>query len=366
MALFCVLAFAFPIRRARGDTPLAPRAIVVAKDIDAPMVAKLRAELTARGFDSLAVWGPPSKPSPSELASVAHGADARGLLRLDETARTLEVWLTGANGASPVLLDTVRWTGADDVGAAAVRAAEVLHGAVFPVLAPLPSAPVEAGPLLLPPTAPSAAPAPAARIEPPAVPPPVALQTTRPPAPPAPAATPARFARFTLAIGVNAIASPGGIGPMADVSLATAWHPVATWSVGVFAQLPVLSASLAGPGATPQVGATLLGAEVAHGLGHESWKVHPDVALGAGALLLHFEGASTSSTAASATAQAWMFAAVVRGGLATALARDWRLRADAMLGVAFPEADVDFGPVRVATWGRPFVTGGISVEFVLR
>jgi hypothetical protein len=155
---------------------------------------------------------------------------------------------------------------------------------------------------------------------------------------------------------------------MADVSLATAWHPAAGWAIGAFAQLPVLSATLVGPGAMPQVGATLLGAEVAHAVGHESWKVHPDVGLGAGAILLHLEGAatSTSPSAAIPSADAWMAAAVARGGLAVAVARDWRLRADAMVGVAFPEAEIEFGRVQVATWGRPFLTGGASIEFVLR
>jgi hypothetical protein len=177
---------------------------------------------------------------------------------------------------------------------------------------------------------------------------------------------PPSFARFTLAIGATVVASPGGIGPMGDVSLAASWHPVRTWSVGVFAQVPTLTANVAGSGATAQVGATLLGAEVAHVLGPESWKVHPDVALGAGAASLHLAGDTTSTSGAAPSADLWMAAAVARLGLNYAFASEWRLRADATLAFAFPDAAVDFSKVQAATWGRPLGTLGASLEFVLR
>jgi hypothetical protein len=153
---------------------------------------------------------------------------------------------------------------------------------------------------------------------------------------------------------------------MGDVSVAASWHPVRAWSVGVFAQVPTLTATVAGSGSTVQVGATLLGAEVAHVLGPESWRVHPDIALGAAAASLHLAGAAASTADAAPSADLWMAAAVGRFGLNFALASEWRVRADATLAFAFPDAAVDFSKVQAATWGRPFGTLGASLEFVLR
>jgi len=151
---------------------------------------------------------------------------------------------------------------------------------------------------------------------------------------------------------------------MGDVTVAAAWHPVASWSVGILAQLPTLSATLVVPGGTAQAEATLLGAEVAHALGRESWVLRPDVAIGAAAVSLHLGSPSTSD--AGASANAWMAAALARAGLNLGFARDWRLRADATLGVAFPEEVLTFAGSKVPAWGRPIVTGGALIEFVLR
>jgi hypothetical protein len=154
---------------------------------------------------------------------------------------------------------------------------------------------------------------------------------------------------------------------MGDVSVAASWHPVRTWSVGVFAEVPTLTANVTGSGATDQVGATLVGAEVARVLGSESWRVHPEVALGAAAANFHLTGAAAASASEGApSADLWMAAAVARFGLNYTLASEWRLRADATLAFAFPDAAVDFSKVEVATWGRPLGTLGASLEFVLR
>jgi glucose uptake protein GlcU len=174
------------------------------------------------------------------------------------------------------------------------------------------------------------------------------------------------FARFTFAIGVSGVVSPGGIGPIGDVSLVMAWHPVAAWSIGVRAELPILSASLVSPRGSAQAGATLLDVEIARVLGRESWRVHPDVALGVGAASLHIVGVTASAADLAPTADVWMAAAMARAGLTVAIASEWRLRADASLGVTLPEAAVDLSGLRVATWGDPFAMAGASIEFVLR
>lgn len=153
---------------------------------------------------------------------------------------------------------------------------------------------------------------------------------------------------------------------MGDVSLAASWHPVRAWSVGVFAQVPTLTANVTGSGATDQVGATLVGAEVARVLGAESWRVHPEVALGAAAANLHLTGAAASASEGPPSEDLWMAAAVARFGLNYAFASEWRVRADATLAFAFPDAAVDFSKVQAATWGRPLGTLGASLEFVLR
>lgn len=213
----------------------------------------------------------------------------------------------------------------------------------------------EAQPSLLPQLPPPAAP------EPPAVVVPAPSACAAPVVPPPPS-----FARFTLAIGATVMLSPGGIGPMGDVSLAASWHPVRAWSIGVFGQVPTLTADVVGSGETDQVGATLVGAEVAHVLGLESWRLHPEVGLGAAAASLHLSGSAASASAPPPSADLWMAAAVARFGLNFALASEWRLRADATLAFAFPDAAVDFSGVRAATWGRPLGTLGASLEFVLR
>jgi hypothetical protein len=377
LALLCAWTLAWPVGRAFGDTRTPTRAVVVAKDLDSPIVQRLRAELTAQGFESLAVWGPPTAPSPSELASIARGADALAVLRFDQTARMIEVWLYERGGASPVLVDTVRVSGVDDGGVAAIQAAASLRaalvrreappaGALLPAL--LPSSPAGGQPPSSPPSVPAppppvvaAPPGPGGSSIPLPPPAPVAIAASVAPAEPAPTS----FARLTLAIGVSAIVSAGGIGPIGDVSLAATWHPVAAWSIGLFGQLPVLSATLTGPRGRAQVGATLLGAEVAHVLGRSSWRIHPDVALGAGVVSLHLAGTAASPSGAAPTVDAWMAAALARGGVAVEIAREWRLRADAILGLVFPQAEVVSEQVQLATWGRPIATGAVSVEVVL-
>jgi len=120
---------------ARADARDGVRAVVVAKDVEAPFARKLRAELTAQGFEAVSFWAPPTPPSGEQMAAIERATDARAVLRLDEGARTIEVWLSEAEGTSPSLVDTVRWaaTGPDDQGVAAVQAAETLHAAVLRV-----------------------------------------------------------------------------------------------------------------------------------------------------------------------------------------------------------------------------------------
>jgi len=153
---------------------------------------------------------------------------------------------------------------------------------------------------------------------------------------------------------------------MGEISLSAVWHPVAAWSVSLLSQLPIAMPTLSGPGGKAQAGMTLLCAEVARAFGPATWKVHPDVGLGAGALSLHLGGTATSPSDVPPSVDAWMAVAQLRGGLAVAIAGEWRLRADATVALAFPEADIDFGRVQVATWGRPILIGGASVEFVIR
>ncbi len=154
---------------------------------------------------------------------------------------------------------------------------------------------------------------------------------------------------------------------MGDVSLAAALHPVARWSVGLASNLPVASASiLAPPYGSASASATTMGGELAYTLGEDSWLLHPDVALGAAAVLLRVES-TTAAPQLRANANVWMAAALARGGVALALTNDWRVRADATLGVTFPEGTVELVERQVAaTWGRPVFAGGVSLEARLR
>jgi hypothetical protein len=180
------------------------------------------------------------------------------------------------------------------------------------------------------------------------------------------ATTPPFSAALTLGLGLNVVLARGGIGPVADLSLAAALHPVARWSFGVVANLPVASASVgAPPDGSASVSATTLGGELAYALGRDSWLFHPDVAVGAAAVLLRLDGTAAQASR-SASTDVWMAAPLVRGGLAFALTSDWRLRADATLGFTIPEGVVDLAGHPIGTWGRPMFAGGASLEAWLR
>ena len=152
---------------------------------------------------------------------------------------------------------------------------------------------------------------------------------------------------------------------MGALSLAAAWHSRSGWALGLRAQLPVVSALVThAPQGSANAWPTLVGAEVGHSLGRESWVVHPDVGLGVGAMLLHLDG-DAKAPFDSGSADVWMTAVLARGGLAVKIAGPLRLRADVSLGGGAAAGDRgvppggewdggssgDVGAVHVRGWG---------------
>jgi hypothetical protein len=180
---------------------------------------------------------------------------------------------------------------------------------------------------------------------------------------------PEEFARFAFAAGLAVLGAPGGLGAMSDVSLAARWRPRRAWSVGVFGQIPVLSASVARvPEGTAHVEPAVFGGElVLDALDRRSWRLHPDFGLGGGAVWLHSSGEGTATAPfLGVSSDVWMAVVQTRAGLGLSLTDAWRIRADATVGVTMPEGAVTFvdSTQIVATWGRPILMGSLALEFL--
>jgi hypothetical protein len=380
LALLCVSGLAGPPELAWGDARDALRTVVMARRVDSPLARRLGAELTAQGFVTIP-YAPAGGPvlTTDTIESVERANDARAVLRIDEAARVIEVWLSPANGGGATLVDTVPWepTIAGE-GIAAVHAAESLHAALVRIESPLSSAtpaaeggspPLEAGVAL---------PAPAPAPEPTNAVPLVSTPTPRPARAEGPSPTPVHssaplptqeVARFAFAAGIAVLGAPGGLGAMSDVSLAARWHPFRAWSVGVFGQIPVLSASVTrAPEGTAHVEPAIFGGElILDALDRRPWRLHPDLALGGGVVWLHSSGEGTATAPfLGVSSDVWMAVVQARAGLGLSLTDAWRIRADATVGITMPEGAVTFvdSSQIVATWGRPILMGSVALEFL--
>jgi len=149
------------------------------------------------------------------------------------------------------------------------------------------------------------------------------------------------------------------------LTIATRAYAWRGWSVGLVVDVPVLSSTVTATEGSARAWGTLMGAEIGHAFGPESWRFHPDVAVGGGAVLLHLDG-SAGKGFESGTANVWTAAATARAGVAMTIAGPLRVRVDARLGVAIPEGTVSFAGAKAATWGLPMVGGGAGLEVVWR
>lgn len=340
---------------ARG-APVETLRVAVIHHREDDVIRKLRAEVSAAGL--VAVDVQERRDDERTTASLARAAHAPAAVRVRAEGE-LEVVIVGPDG------ETLYW---DSLGAtgnsselSAIRAVELLRGRLVKLAllssAPEPSKPGEP----VPPGATSASP-------------PVG------PAPPSGSAavngvaarssadrssstvTGARESVVWIDGGYGVAGGNGGLGLASVGRLGARWEPGGPWALSAFGLLPLSSQSVSNATGTAEVHVTILGVAGHYLLLPREGMFGVDLGIGAAGVIAAMTGhaATTDNLGRSETVGA---AAALCEAAFTARITKWlRLRAEGLVGIAFPRPVVGFAGVNGASWGRPFEVLTLAVE----
>jgi hypothetical protein len=192
---------------------------------------------------------------------------------------------------------------------------------------------------------------------------PAALSALLPPAAP-PSNTPAEPVALRVSVGPGLAMSPGGVGTSGHLFLGLSYLPGGRLSFEALSLLPAVPSTVTAPEGTATVSKGLAGGgfslALPLGAGLE--------ASGGGGLVaawLRMDGAATAPYA-SRSDSVYTLLPYVRAGLSLALGQRTRLASGALLGVATPRPVVSFAGRDVASWGRPALGTWLAIEIALR
>jgi hypothetical protein len=297
---------------------------------------RLVAELESLGFRA-EILDPSAEPaSRASLEAAARRAGAIAAIRAVPSERGVEVWIADRVTGKTVLRDLANDRGTPELDdALALRVVELLRASLLEVALPLPSrGEVPATPEIR---------------EKIGVPEQGALEHGSPPT-----------LRFSLAPGM--LLSPGGFGASASLDLGLAWMPSEHVGVFALAAIPLTSGRIEGSQGSADLRILLAGggARFLFTKRESSWS--PTVDLGVMAVSLRSTGTANPGFIASAPS-ALTAAPFARLGLAFALTRVFRLRADVLAGVVAQGVSIQFAQHEIATWGKPLVLASVGVDF---
>lgn len=310
-----------------------PRIVVVGREHDDPIVPRLRAELSALGFDVLEV--PSEAVDSTALLSEqtrAHGAAAA--VRIVRSGAGIEVWVVDRVTGKTSLRDVVVPNGpqGDADATIAIRAVELLRASLLEVHAPHASrgdvAPTEEI------RAASELPSQAAD---------------------------ARRSLFGVDLRVGAIASPGGVPATLALGGSAYWMPFGMLGFEGRGIASLTTSSIEAHEGRAQLSFGLAGGGARLGVGSSASTWAPSLSAGLAAAWLSARGTAYVATSASSPT-ALSAAPYLDLALAIQATSHVRAKIDLLGALATNAPQVQFVGRIVADWGRPILAPSAGVE----
>ncbi len=327
--LLVVLAMLSVVASPRRAMAAGERVVVVAEDITAPVVQKLRAELTASGYAIDLV----SASAGIDFSAEAALRHARVVLRVSPLGDSIDLWVADREGQSVRFRERIVATSDDeDASVLAIRAQEAVHGKLLPI--------------------------PASAVDPPS---PTPIAATAPPLSSLASRAAERAPQFIASVGPNVLFTPGGLAPAGGAALGFSWLAGERFSVDSLARLPVIAAQVEAPEGTARVtiGAIGLGASYAFSSLDARWR--PTIGAGLALEWSHVDGVANAAFVGHTSD---LFAAMpyVRASMGLRMSRTFRVRVDLLGAVSAPTQAIAFAGHRVATLGAPMLDASLALE----
>jgi hypothetical protein len=311
---------------------------------DKHVTARLRAELDVMAFDTSLIDIPDAAPVLGpELLDRVDQAGASAAIEIAIDAQRIDVWV--ADGATGKTL-TRRFDLALDPDQAeprtlAIAAVELLRASRLEFAHELPA------------TDPRAA----VRTDE------QATESERPPSEDPPN-SPDKPPRGALSLAPMIGGGPGGLGATTHIELAGRWAPRDRFALRVSLWLPSLGNSVENDQGAARVFVGMAFVEPQLRLpGGAPW-FHPELGLGLGAAITGIDGAANPPLRSNTTVLGG-FASHAHVGLGFQLTPRLWARLDGYVGVILRQPAVVFVDEVVATYGLPFATGSLGLEFWL-
>ncbi|APR88135.1 Flagellar hook-length control protein FliK [Minicystis rosea] len=324
-----------------------PRVVLVAAETEHAFMERLRAELTALGFEVITAPAPPGALSREALEASARAASAVAAMRVAWLRAGLEVWVVDRVTGKTVLREVMA-AGAAPESTVALRAVELLRASLMELDAAQPPR--------------GETPAPeglraAAGLPPPPSAPPNAAHTPTAPVPPTAPTRPF----LSIDVGASITGSPGGLPAFPALTVGLSGWIVPQLSAGLLALVPLSTAHDQGPEGTSSSRITLFGVE-ARFEPLPAARFRPSIGAGAALVWMHTDGTGGSARYAGASPSAWSGGPFVRPGLGIAVASHLVIRADLLAGVALRRLVIAYAGRDAAAWGVPFLSGSLGLE----
>jgi hypothetical protein len=332
-ALALALAAAVVLRFDAAAVAAEPRlrVVIVIDESDDPFAERIRAEVSALGFEVVTVEPFRTGEPVESLDAAGRANQAAAAIRMVPSRKGVEVWVanqpTGRSLLRQLIVD--EQPGAPNEGLVALQTAELLRTTLLSRSDVPPASPHVTAP-------------------PPPPPPPT------PPPPPAGA----------LQAGSGVMFSPGAGDPAVQVWLTVSHFVRRPFGIALDVSGPARNGTITGPEGSASVGAWLAGANLY--LDHDPGNgFYGRVAVGAAAIRLTTEGsAATPLVGSSRSALAGAVYGRADGGLEVA----WWLRVGlrAVAGAIPGGVTVHFAGNEAGTWGRPFLAGLFVLDVAWR
>jgi hypothetical protein len=309
------------------------RVVIVIDESDDPFAERIRAEVSALGFEVVTVEPWRTGEPVESLDAAGRANQAAAAIRMVASRKGVEVWVANQPTGRSLLRQLVvdEQPGAPNEGLVALQTAELLRTTLLS-RSDLPAAP-------------------------PRAPPPPPPEITVPAAPPPPPS-----GAIQAASGV--LFSPGAGDPSVQVWLTVSHVVRRPFGVALDLSGPARGGTISGPEGSATVGAWLVGATLY--VDYEPpTGLYGRVAVGAAAIHLKADGAAAPPLVASSqSATAGAVYARADGGFEVAWWLHLGLRAVA--GAVPGGVTVHFAGNDAATWGRPFLAGMGLVDLAWR
>jgi hypothetical protein len=318
-AVALVLSLLSTEARADGGT------IVRVRSSSGPLDERLSAELATLGFEVKEIV---SNDPEADLAQIAHANGASAAVRVNNDD-TVELWASSRQGTEPPIHEVIHIDPRNGWNLAAVSALESLRAHLLRVRD-------ERTP-----------------------PPPQGRREEEPPRARAmPTSTPPRL--WVHAAG-GAEASPGGLGPAAEILGELRFEPRSWLSVSALGVIGPVSSQVEGPEGVASVRHSMAGA--AMDVQARTGVMTISGGLGAALAIFSFSGQARSPGYGGRDDSIVTLGPILRSCVSADVMRTLRLRTQLLVGITFPHAVIHFAEREVADWGWPFGLATLGLEW---